>query len=220
MIVIALIILLALAAALVIGLGKLVIFLANTAIVFSRLAMAAFVALPMAASTSLVEHGFLNFLLWMGISFGVLFILSMFPRVNCALKYMCTALISYLAVEMVVLLFANFFCSLFGMEAYQPNFWIEIGIKVLCGLLSFGALGNELGTAIIGSGIRSDNFLVVNFQRILASLVYAVVLTFLVTVSMNNLWQFSALTTTLIFAGSAVAAFGIDLGLTAAGVWE
>ena len=73
MIVIALIILLALAAALVIGLGKLVIFLANTAIVFSRLAMAAFVALPMAASTSLVEHGFLNFLLWMGISFGVLF---------------------------------------------------------------------------------------------------------------------------------------------------
>lgn len=97
---------------------------------------------------------------------------------------------------------------------------MEIAIKVLCGLLSFGALGDELGTAIIGQGVRSDNFLVVNFQRLLASVVYAAVVVFLVTVSMNNLWQFSSLTTTLIFAGSAVAAFGIDLGLTAAGVWE
>lgn len=220
MFVIALIILLALVAALVIGLGKLVIFLANTAIVFSRLAMAAFAALPLTASVSLVDHGFLNFLLWMAISFGVLFVLSMFPRVNCALKYFCTALISYLAVEIVVLLFGSFFCSIFGLPAYQPNLWMEIAIKVLCGLLSFGALGDELGTAIIGQGVRSDNFLVVNFQRLLASVVYAAVVVFLVTVSMNNLWQFSSLTTTLIFTGSAVAAFGIDLGLTAAGVWE
>lgn len=205
--------------AIVIGLGLLVLKLASSAVIYPRIALAVVLGIALAQTTPLVNSGLLNFLIWSVISFGGIFLLSVFPRINCALKFFCTALGSYIATEVVIALIGGFFCAVLQRELVVSTA-MEIIIKVICTGFSLFVLFGELGYAMTDLCVRSRNFLLVNLQRIAASLLYGAVAFVMICVAFYNQWHFSDTAGLWILGGTAALTFVVDIFLTAQGIWD
>ena len=82
-----------------------------------------------------------------------------------------------------------------------------IAVKVVCGGCSAWALREQIEKSPEGT----DNPILANAERLLASLLYAVSITFLSATAVNNLWSFPPYVNWLIFFGSLVVAFLVDM---------
>lgn len=190
-------------------LGTIIYTLASSAVIFSRIAFSLLLALAFHNSYPIIQdNGLLNYFFWAGIILGIILLLSLLPRVNLALKFFCTAIISYLAVEIVVSLVGSILCAVMGNQ-YEPSVLIEIVIKVVCTGISLYSLINE-GAFSDGIGLNCSNVIAVNLERLLSAVIYGGAITFMCAISMNSLWSFPAIANWLIFGITTAATFAVD----------
>ena len=202
---------LALILAIVVGFTMLIVGLATGAVVFSRIAFSLFLGLAFCQSWPLLGSWWGNFLLWSVIVFAAIMLLSLMPRVNFALKFFCTSIICYLAVDIAVMLLGSFFFIIVGKQ-FEPTVTLEIVIKVLCTLISFGALLTHMeGCETLAANSPVARIL----HRLIASVLYGAAITFQCAIVMNGVWSLAPWINWCIFGGTAVAAYVADLFLLA-----
>lgn len=179
------------------------------AIIFSRVAFSLAVALvaSQAGMTLVPGGGFLNYVAWAIVVFGIVYLLSTLPRVDMALKFLCTILLSVVIIYVVVSLFGSIIAAIAKTEfAFTTLF--EIIVKVICLLFSFVAM-------FIGKKPHYDspsNPIMYTLERVLASLMYGFAITFLF-LSLQGNWELPILVMLLILVVSTVAAFVADIFL-------
>jgi hypothetical protein len=151
--------------------------------------------------------GFLNYVAWVIVILGIVYLLSTLPRVDMALKFLCTILLSVVIIELVVSLFGNIIAAIAKTEfAFTTLF--EIVVKVICLLFSFVAM-------LVGKKPHYDspsNPIMYTLERVLASLMYGFASTFLF-LSLQGNWELPILVMLLILVISTVAAFVADVFL-------
>ena len=182
----------------------LVFLLVTSAIVFARVAFGLAMALMLQQTSGLLlvpGSGFLNYVAWAVICLGLIFLLSSLPQVDLALRFSCTVIVSVFLVFFVSYLFGGLFSSIAG-KTFTISTLFEIVIKLVC-------LGLAVWAMLFQNKKSYDapkNPLIRLAERVLASLVFGLAITFLFP-SLNNNWPLSDIVLLLIFAGSSVAVF-------------
>ncbi len=188
----------------------LVIFLTTSAIVFSRVAFALLAAL-LASQGNLVlvpGGGFLNYVAWAALFFGLVYLLSMLPRVDKALKFFCTILMSSLIIEITVMLLGGIIVAIQG-EEFEMTVFFQILIKVVCTVFAAIALIAQTKKAPYDYPTKAFTNLM---DRTLASLMYGVSAAFL-SISLHNSWPLPGVVAVIILLGVAAAAYVADIYL-------
>ena len=183
-----------------------VILLTSSAIVFSRVACALLAALIAVQGklTLVANSGFLNYVAWAAICLGIVYLLSIMPRVDAALKFFCSILMSVVVIEFVVMLMGSIIGAIAKKEFVMTGFF-ELLIKVVCVLFSVGAVVAQGKKAAYDS---PTNPIVNLLERILSALLYGASATFLCTSLYGN-WELSGVVLVLVLvAGTAVAFVG------------
>lgn len=203
----------AIIAAICVGIGALSLAMATGAVVFSRAVFSLLIAIGLSATYPFfADNDILNCVSWMVIIFGVVMLLSLLPRVNNALKFFCTVFISYIAVEILGVMLIGLIYALMG-RSFEITLPHEIAIKVISTAVSVVALVKEIKKGPGKFSLRSTNIVLVNIQRVLASVIYGVAAIIIFALSTNNLWEFSAVVNWSIFGGTAVVTFLADVFL-------
>lgn len=186
----------------------LVIRLVSSAIIFSRVSMALAVALIVSQTgPELVpNYSFLNFVAWATIFFGAIYLLSMLPRVDMALQFMCTNVVSLVIIEIIALLILSFSHTETG-ESYTLTLSLEIIIRIICIIFSVGAIIFKKKKPSYQS---PSNIILLNLERLFSSLVYGMTITILLS-SFGNTSEFPAWLDITILAVSTVIAFIVDI---------
>ena len=178
--------------------------LATNAIIFARATLALCVALLLSQSDCILvpDQKFLNFLAWALISFGVIYFLAIFPRVDTAIHFLCTLIVSLFITELVGLLIGNIFVKDFEMSALY-----EITIKVVCiGMSVFGVFlrGKKLPSE------SSSHLLVRFFDRLLASAMYGFSF-LLICAPIHNHWDLALTAQWIVFIAGIVGTYVADI---------
>ena len=187
-----------------------VIILTSSAIVFSRVACALLAALMVSQGNIILvaNSGFLNYVAWAVICLGIVYLLSTLPRVDMALRFLCTILMSVVIIEIVVMLLGSIIAAILG-EEFQMTAIYEILVKIVCVLFSVGSLIVQGKKASYDS---PTNPLMNKLERLLASFMYGVSVTFL-CISIGGNWELPVLVLLLVLVGSTAAAFVADIHL-------
>lgn len=183
-----------------------VVYLAGMAVVASKAVFSLVVALVLHGNVRLVENGWANYGIWAAICLIACYVLCLMPRFNCAFQFFCTSLVSYIAVEILVALGGNIIMA-FQHKEYDPNLWVEIVIKAVTAIASAVALVEQIEKS--GEGFL--NPILENVERGVASVLYAVSVTILVMVSMNDLWVLPNLVGWAVFLVTLVGSFLLDM---------
>lgn len=186
--------------------ASLVFWVATRAIIFARATLALCIALLLSQSDCILipNHGFLNFLAWAIISFGVIYFLSILPRADVSIQFLCTMIVSLVVTELVGTLIGNIFVKNFEMTALY-----EITIKLVC-----------IGTSLFGIYIQgkklsseSSSHILVRFvDRLLASLLYGISF-FLICFSFHNNWVLPPIVQLIVLIAIIVGTYVADLFL-------
>lgn len=176
----------------------------SVSIVFSRIAFSLLIAFSL-NQRWIFTDGKMNFWIWAAMTFGIISLLSLLPRVNMSIKFFCTLFISVLVSELAVML-VGFVISIFTKQEFVMTIVHEILLKVVCAGISFGALDDEIKNSMFG---EVKNKILLYAEKIFASLVYGVSLTFLF-IPMNQNWEFSGWVYLVILALASVAAYFAD----------
>ena len=185
--------------------GKIVIKIINKIIIFSRIAVSLLAAGLINVNFPILENGgWASYLIWFAIIVSGIFLLCLFPRVNYAFKFSCTALIGYLAF----LVFLNLVVDWLHI-AFIPEAYLEVFARTATLALSVGALVGAIGTTK-QPPIR--NFVLINLERLLASVLYGVTVVLLVCKGVTNL---SIEELKILLVGIVVVPFVVDIVLTA-----
>lgn len=183
--------------------------LCASAVVFSRVAFSLAAALVISQGDIMLvaNNGFLNYVAWALVVMGIVYFLSTLPRVDMALKFLCTILLSVVIVEIAIMLLGSIIAAIAKTEFAFSTLY-EILVKIVCTLFS-------LVYMFVGKKPHYDSPtspIMYNLERGLASLLYSVAITFLF-ISMNGNWELPGLAILLVLAGSAIAAFIADIRL-------
>lgn len=183
--------------------------LCASAILFSRVAFSLAVALIMSQGEVMLvaSNGFLNFVAWALVVMGIVYFLAMMPRVDMALKFLCTILLSVVIVCVVIQMCGGIIAAIAKTE-FKFSSAYEILVKIVCCL--FSAVYMVVGKK--PSYDSPSNKLLNILERLLASVIYGVAVTFL-TLSFGGNWESSILLTLLTFVVSTVAAYVADICL-------
>ena len=180
-----------------------------SAIIFSRVAfsLAAAFVVSQGSIMLVASSGFLNYIAWTLVIMGIVYGLSTFPRVDMALKFLCTILLSVVLVFLVVTMFGGIIAAIAKKEFVFSTAY-EILVKVICTLFAFGSMLVHKKPHYDSP----DNLLMCNLERGLASLMYGFAVTFLF-MSVGGNWNLSGFFAFLILIASTVAAFIADIRL-------
>lgn len=186
-----------------------VVVLCASAVIFSRVAFSLVAALVVSQGNIMLvaSSGFLNYLAWTLVIMGAVYALSTLPRVDMALKFLCTILLSVVLAFLVVSLFGNIIASIAKTEFVFSTAY-EILMKIICTLFAFVSM-------IVGKKPHYDspkNPIMYNLERGLASLLYGVAITFLF-LSLGGNWDLSGIMALLVLIVSTAAAFIADVHL-------
>lgn len=176
----------------------------SVSIVFARLIFSLLIASSVQYKLVFTE-GKMNLLIWTGIIFGAICLVSMLPRVNIATKFFCTLFIAMLSTEIVIFIGGSFIAMIFKQEFVMTTLF-EIIMKVVCTAISLGMMYDEIETTEYG---KYSNKIVSYFEKIVSALVYGASVTFLCA-SMNGNWEFAVWIHIAIMLGAAVAAYFAD----------
>lgn len=180
----------------------------SVSIIFSRIAFSLLLAIPMNSSWHLVD-GKLNFWIWAAVNLGIIFLLSLLPRANAAIKFFATLVISVLVSD-IVLLFAGSIIGMVINHEFIITVTYEIILKVICTFISIGALQVEVEESTYGT---VTNPIAIYAEKIIAAAVYGASATF-ICASMNGNWEWAAWIQWLIFIGVTAVAFVADRVMT------
>lgn len=186
-----------------------IVFLVITfAIHYAKIACALFFALVLNTSTPILNGGgFVSYLIWAAILMGIVFVLGLVPRLNCAFLFSCTLFISYLCIEIVTnVLFG--IISLFSHTSFQFPLAVEIINKVLCTVITYGILASS--SCGIGKNIF-QNPIIINIERLAASVIYSFAIFFVIS---NVIADAPDIVDLIIFFGTIAITFFLDLFLT------
>lgn len=200
-----LLLLIVLFAAIAFGIVSLIFVLMTSAIAFARVAFGLLAALVLTQSVRfqlVPDNGFLNYVAWAIIALGLIFLLSALPRVDVALRFFSTILMSELSIMIVLSLMGGLIGSIIGKDFAVTTVY-ELVIKGLCLILSAIAIFLQVRKSPYDP---PDNILLRLTERVLASLIFGGAIAFLCG-SLHNNWRTSDLMLILAFAGSSVAAF-------------
>lgn len=184
-------------------------FLATSAIIFSRVSFALAAAFVTNQNSGLIlvpDNSFLSFVAWAMVYLGVLFLLASWPRIDRALKAMCTIFMSIFLIGILVLSVAR----IFAPALFQLSLTLEIIVKTVCVLITVA------GMILRPKTIANDsptNPILMNLERLFASAVYGIIVFFLF-IPMSGSWRFSDGIYGCILIGSIVIAFLSDVFLT------
>lgn len=183
--------------------------LCASAVVFSRVAFSLAAALVISQGDIMLvaNNGFLNYVAWALVVMGVVYFLSTLPRVDMALKFLCTILLSVVIVEIAIMLLGSIIAAIAKTEFVFSTLY-EILVKIVCTLFS-------LVYMIVGKKPHYDsptNPIMYNLERGLASLLYGFAITFLF-ISVGGNWDLPILVSLLILVISTIAAFIADIYL-------
>ena len=186
-----------------------VTFLCASAVIFSRVAFSLAAALEISRSNIVLvaNNEFLNYVAWALVVMGVVYFLSTLPRVDMALKFFCTILLSVVVVELVIMLLGSIIAAIAKTEFVFSTLY-EILVKIVCTLFS-------LAYMLVGKKPHYDsptNLIMYNLERGLASLLYGLAITFLfISISAN--WKLPGFILLLVLVISTIAAFIADIYL-------
>lgn len=183
--------------------------LCASAVIFSRVAfsLAAAFVISQGDIMLVASSGFLNYVAWALVIMGIVYALSTLPRVDMALKFLCTILLSVVLAFLVVSLFGSIIASIAKTEFVFSTAY-EILVKIICTLFSFVSM-------ILIKKPHYDSPkkpIMYNLERGLASLLYGVAITFLF-LSLGGNWDLSGILALLVLIVSTAAAFIVDVRL-------
>lgn len=173
-------------------------------IVFSRLAF----AMLLAVSTSLTivgNGGFWNFIAWTVIFFGIIYLLSLFPRIGGAIRFFCTMFISVMVIYIAVSIVGSIAS---GDSDFTMHIVLEIIIKVICTFFSFRAMMAQTES---GGLFCFNNVIIVNLERLIASVIYGIAM--VICISMSQGRDIPLVVEIITLVGSTVLAFVLDIFL-------
>lgn len=185
-----------------------VYWLTTRAIIFSRVVMAFGIALFLSnyGYEFVPDRGFLNFIAWAMISFGVIYFLTILPRVDISMRFFCSIFVSLITTELVASLVGSLINDL---AVYEITTLHEIVNKVISvGISVF---------SIINAGKKfesesSDHLIVRIFDRTLASLLYSISFVIL-ALPIHGSWGLSLPVLAIIVVGGFVGMFVADVFL-------
>ena len=183
-----------------------VILFTSGAILFSRVACALLAAL-VASQGDLVlvaDSGFLNYVAWASVCIGVIYLFTLLPRVDMALRFFCTIFMSVFLIEVLVTMCGGIFAAIKGSEFQLTGPW-EILIKAVCLLFSLGSMIIQGKRTVYE---HATGKLMDLLERLGAAVLYGVSILFL-SVSLTGNWEIPEAVGLLIFlvATGAVALF-------------
>ena len=176
----------------------------SASIVFSRITFSLLFALGLESYYEFTD-GKANTFIWAAIILVVIMLLSILPRVNGALKFFCTAIISLLIIGVVTLGVGSLVGGIFGKE-FLITKGMEIVINILGVLMAVGALAEENEMADFE---KFSNKTVIGAEKLIASLVYGATISFACMSNYGN-WEFSGMVQLIIMLVGAVIAFFLD----------
>ena len=186
-------------------LGSIVITFARKAVLFSKITFALFAALVANGHSPIIaDNGLLSYLIWFAIFIAACLLLCLAPRINFAFLFLCNSVITYvIAIIAISILHTHIF------DNYELTVPVEVAVKLVCLILSVYALLRQIRSteSIKDTEIR----ILITIQRIIASLLYAIAVVFLVSVSFYNLYELSLLINILIFVFSFILAYIFDV---------
>ena len=200
--------------ALLLGLAGLfaygIVLLSTGAVVFSRIALALLFAL-IGVQNGLVlvaTSGFLNYVAWLVIALGGIYLLSTLPRVGHALKFFSTILASIFAINLTVMLFGGVISALLRRD-FQVPILLELGITLVCAVVS--------GIALLAQEKRADYDLPKNpilniLERGLASVLYGLSAVILCSSTHGN-WALPGIVSLLVLIVGTAGAYVADIYL-------
>jgi hypothetical protein len=178
------------------------------AVELSKITFALFIALVLNNSNPILEgRGFISYLIWAAILIGGLFLLCMIPRLNCALEFFCSTVVSYFFSEMVLNVCLSIWYAILG-KTYEQLLIVEILVKVICIGISCRALFSAIALTPLN---LFENPILVNLERVVASVIYGLAI-FIVIVS--GTYTFPAVVEYIILAVAIVTSFLIDFAFT------
>lgn len=180
-----------------------------SAIIFSRVAFSLAAALVVSQGDIMLvaSSGFLNYVAWVLVIMGIVYALSTLPRVDMALKFLCTILLSVVLIYLVIELFGGIIAAIAKTE-FVFSAAYEILVKIICTIFAFVSM-------ILFKKPHYDtpkNPIMYNLERGLASVMYGFAITFLFA-SVGGNWDLSPIMALLVLIISSVAAFIADIRL-------
>lgn len=182
----------------------LIIFLVSRAIIFAKGTFALIAAVIVSQSDCILvpNHGFLNFIAWALICFGIIYFISILPRIDISIRFLCTLAISLIVIDISATLLGNIF-----IQSFEVITIYEISIKAVC--IGISIFGIYLQGKKFPSDSSSKTF--VRFvDRLVASILYGISI-MVVCLSMHGNWNLSSLVQFLVLVGSTICAFVADI---------
>lgn len=174
----------------------------SLSIVFSRITFSLLMALAFKDYFEFAS-GKANTFIWAAIILTIIMLMSILPRVNGALKFLCTTVISILIISTVTLGVGSLVLGIFGKEFVVTKI-MEIVINIVGALIAVGALAEENEMTDFG---KFTNKTVINVEKVIAALIYGAAISFMCMSNYCN-WEFSGTVQLLIMmAGAAIAYF-------------
>ena len=187
--------------------GFFIYWLVTRAVKFSRIVMALGIALILShyGYEFVPDRAFYNYIAWAMLSVGIIFFLSILPRVDISLRFLCSIIVSLIAVEVVAALLGTIVNNLeFEMTTVHEivNKVISVGISVFSIIKAGKKFESE----------SSDHLIVRIFDRTLASLLYCISFVIL-ALPIHGSWGLSLPVLAIIVVGGFVGTFVADVFL-------
>lgn len=187
--------------------GFFIYWLVTRAVKFSRIVMALGIALILShyGYEFVPDRAFYNYIAWAMLSVGIIFFLSILPRVDISLRFLCSIIVSLIAVEVVAALLGTIVNNLeFEMTTVHEivNKVISVGISVFSIIKAGKKFESE----------SSDHLIVRIFDRTLASLLYSISFVIL-ALPIHGSWGLSLPVLAIIVVGGFVGTFVADVFL-------
>lgn len=188
---------------LVYGIFRAVTFLFSLSIVFSKITISLFVAVIFHSAFPILSNATVSYIIWTAICLGVCFLICQLPRVDCALEFFCTTLVTYVIVQVISSFVIN---SLLKLDLSDWGaIGVEIAIKLGVAFFSITTLLEKFNETNIR---KFSNFLIVNIDRLIASVLYGFMCTAL---TFGNLpVVFSDAVILAVLVGSVIIMFIVD----------
>lgn len=184
---------------------KLLVMLIRQAVIYSKIALSLFIALVVHTSNPFVQvPGIVSYLIWTAIFSASLMVLSFLPRLNCALDFACTLIVSYLLATVVSGTVISTI-SLIYEFAFDPNALVfKLLLKAICAVITYRSLMAELDK---GSLNYFKNPILKFLERAVAACIYGFALYFIVVDGLqyeSEVWDY------VILAASVMVPFIVD----------
>lgn len=194
---------LAFTALLILLICRLIVTFSVKAVYFSKLTFSFFFGVVLNGNVPIAGSGWMGTLVWTAIVFGIGFLLCRVPRLDCAIQFFSTSIVSYFFTYFLF----EFFNAILLKDSVDVV-KIELIIKIICAAVSFKATFDNAQTKPRMN--LHSNAVLLTVERILASFLYSLAILVICSVTFHNAWSFPVIVNVLIFVGAFAGAFVLD----------